>query len=74
MPKRGDLVSRYWILLLVVFLLAAGCAYFPVAPDQCPFVAQGGYGMEHVLPIHDPECKIRCLQQLANNCSRFGPQ
>lgn len=63
-------LSRYWILLLVVFVLAAACAHFPVAEGMCPYVS----GYEHVLSADDPACKLRCLQELAYDCYRFGPR
>lgn len=62
---------RLWLLLLILALLVGACAHFPVAEGLCPYVS--GYGVEHVLSADDPTCKLRCLQELAYDCSRFGP-
>jgi hypothetical protein len=62
------------VLALILLCILAACAHFPVHPGECPFVSQGGYGLEHVLQAEDPACKMRCLQELSNNCHLFGPE
>jgi hypothetical protein len=60
-------------VMALLLTMACGHIGFPVAEGSCPFVAQGGYGMQHVLDAGDPECKIRCLQELSNACHLYGP-
>lgn len=62
-----------WILVvgLIVLAFMVSCAHFPVHPGECPYLS--GYGTEYVLSAEDPQCKMRCLQEFAFDCARYGP-
>ena len=62
---------RYWLLLFVLALLMGACAHFQVAEGMCPYLS--GYG-EQAMSAEDPACKLRCLQEFAFDCNRFGPR